>query len=214
MGGPQRVRVLRMTANGQIDPTLGGAGGLQVTLPFGGATYPQGTTAKLGENSFDAAGVMQRADGTLLFSGRVEAAEVELSDAGGEFIRWMSGFALAALGDSYQLDPTFNGVQPPRLSVRVLSRGLRASGVEVTLTSSDAAVAVVTVRGRGQTIARGTVPFLGKGQTVGRRTVRVPLTAVGRRQLHRGLLRISVTVQAADLAGNHTSAHASATLRA
>jgi len=214
MGGPQRVRVLRMTANGQIAPTLGGAGGLQVTLPLGGVTYPRGTIAKLDENSFTATGVMQRADGTLLFNGRVEAAEVELSDAGAEFIRWVSGFALAALGDSYQLDPTFNGVQPPRLSARVLSRCLRASGVEVTLTSSDAAVAVVTVRGRGQTIAHGTVPFFGKGQAVGRRTVRVPLTAAGRRQLHRGRLHITVTVHAADLAGNHTSAHASATLRA
>ncbi|HYB22611.1 MAG TPA: hypothetical protein VED41_02360 [Solirubrobacteraceae bacterium] len=210
--GPSRVRVLRLTASGQIDPTLGGAGGLSLRLPFGGGSYASGAIADLNDDSFFGIGVAQRADGTLLFNGRVEAAEVLLTEGGAEPIAWAPGFAIAALNASFELDATFNGAKPPRLTVRVLSTRTSAKGVMVRLTSSDAALAVVRITAAGQTVARGTVPFFGKGQTLTRRTLRIALTRAGRKFLHRPHLRIAVSVTAVDLAGNRTVARTATTI--
>ena len=76
-----------------------------MTLPFGGGSYAPGAIANLRENSFMPSGVIQRADGTLLFGGMVEANEAVPTDAGPETLAWVNGFALAALDHSFRLIP-------------------------------------------------------------------------------------------------------------
>ncbi|MGO8906790.1 MAG: hypothetical protein ACLQMH_14395 [Solirubrobacteraceae bacterium] len=214
---PTRARILRLTAAGQIDPTLGGPKGLTVTLPFGGGSYAPGAIANLRENSFMPSGVIQRADGTLLFGGMVEASEAVPTEGGPEPLAWVNGFALAALDHSYRLDTAFTGATRARVSVRVASTRLSKKRVAVALGSSGAAIAVVTVTAADQTIARGTVPLFSIERPINRRTARIPLTSVGRRLLRRinSWVRVRVTakVTAADLAANHPTARSSATLR-
>ena len=67
---PARVHIRRITASGQLDPTLGGAAGLWVTLPFGGGNYAPGTIASLHQNSFDPFGVIQDAEGACSSTAR------------------------------------------------------------------------------------------------------------------------------------------------
>ncbi len=208
------VRILRLGPTGQIDSTVGGSGGLLTMLPFGGGSYAPGSIANLRQNSFTPTGVIQRAAGTLLFNGWVGAAEQLPTEGGYELIAGTSGFALAALDDSYRLEPAFTGATRLRVAARVASTRLSSSGIAVRLRSSAAALSVVTVTSAGQIIARGSVAFFKLEKTVGLRTARIPLTAVGRRLLrrHRRVVTVRVSVSAADLAANHTTAHASATL--
>ncbi len=206
------VQITRLTAAGEIDPTLGGTSGLLLALPFGGGTYAPGTIANLHEDSLAPTGVIQRADGRLLFSGLLEASETIQTEGGPEPVAWFTGFALAALNSSYGLDTTFTGARPPRLTVRIRSTGLSPKGIAVQLGSSDAAIAVVTARAAGRTIAEGTVPFFSLDRTVTRQAARIPLTRAGRRLGHPRHLRVTVTVSSVDLAGNHLSAHASRVL--
>ncbi len=90
-------QIVRLTAKGQIDPTLGGPKGLLVSLPFGGGSYGPGGIADLTQNSFGPTGVTQRADGTLLFYGGVQASEARPTEGGEEVFASTAGFALAAL---------------------------------------------------------------------------------------------------------------------
>lgn|GEM_PF-2411921 len=216
-----RVRIRRITASGQLDPSLGGATGLWVTLPFGGGSYAPGTIADLHQNSFDPFGVIQDAEGGLLFNGQVWAEEAIPTDAGPELVAGIGGSGIAALDSSFKLDPAFDGATRARVGVRVTSTRLSPSGIAVRLSSSDAALSVVTITAGGQTIARGTVPFFASGnvpfftaRTLTRRTVRIPLTRAGRRlrRRHRPFVKIAVSVSAVDLAAGHSTAHASARL--
>ncbi len=218
---PARVHIRRITASGQLDPTLGGAAGLWVTLPFGGGSYAPGTIANLHQNSFDPFGVIQDAEGGLLFNGQVWAEEAIPTDAGPELVAGIGGAGIAALGSSFKLDPTFDGATRARVGVRVTSTRLSPSGIAVRLSSSDAALSVVTITAGGKTIARGTVPFFASStvpflteRTLTRRTVRIPLTRAGRRlrRRHRRYVKIAVSVSAVDLAAGHSTAHASAKL--
>lgn len=211
---PTRARILRLTPAGQIDQAPGGASGAFITLPFGGGAYRPGTIANLHQNSFTATGVIQRAGGTLIFNGRVEAAEELISEGGNEWVAGISGFALAALNPAYQLESTFTGTTKLRLAVRVTSTRLRSNGIAVRLRASHAALAVVTVTSAGKTIAKGTVPFFSIERTVGLQTTRIPLTGAGKRLLRQHKRRVTVTIEvsAADLAANHTTVRSSATL--
>ncbi|MGO9761277.1 MAG: hypothetical protein ACLP1Q_08465 [Solirubrobacteraceae bacterium] len=209
--GAYRVQLRRLTAAGQLDLALGGVAGLLRALPFGGETYAPGAIAPLRGNSFAPSGVIERADGTLLFSGSVEDSEAYVTEGGPEPVAWFTGLGLAALNSSFQLDPQFNASRPAQLTARVLSRHLTSNGISLALRSSGAALAVVTVRGAGKLIARGTVPFFSINQALARRTLRIPLTRAGKRMLGRRL-RIKVSVSAANLVAGHASAHTSATL--
>ena len=101
------------------------------------------------------------------------------------------------------------------------STRLSPSGIAVRLSSSDAALSVVTITAGGKTIARVTVPFFASStvpflteRTLTRRTVRIPLTRAGRRlrRRHRRYVKIAVSVSAVDLAAGRSTAHASAKL--
>ena len=212
--GNSSVSILRFSTGGQIDPATAGPEGLLVSLPFGGGSYAPHSIANLRHSSFSPSGVIQRANGSLLFNGQVEAAEEITSDAGSEWIAGISGFALAALDPSYRLERAFTAATPFRLTVRVVSTRLSANGIAVRVRCTHAALSVVTVRAAGQAIAKGTVRFFSLGKTIGLQTVRIPLTQAGKRLIrrHHGRLTITVRVAGADLAGNHTLAHTSATL--
>ena len=93
-----------------------------------------------------------------------------------------------------------------------MSTHLSNSGIVMRLTSSAAATAVVTATAAGTSLARGSVAFFAKGVLVRSRTLRIPLTRAGRAMLRRRCVRVSVTVNAADLAGSHTAARSAATL--
>jgi uncharacterized delta-60 repeat protein len=218
---PARVRIRRITASGQLDPSLGGAAGLWVTLPFGGGSYAPGTIANLHQDSFEPFGVIQDAEGGLLFNGQVWAEEAIPTDAGPELVAGIGGSGIAALDSSFKLDPTFDGATRARVGVRVTSTRLSSSGIAVRLSSSDAALSVVTITAGGQTIARGTVRFFASGnvpfftaRTLTRRTVRIPLTRAGQRlrRRHRPFVKLAVSVSAVDLAAGRASSHASARL--
>jgi uncharacterized delta-60 repeat protein len=208
-----RVRILHLTSTGQIEPAAGAPSGL-LTLPFGGGSYAPGRIADLHQNSFTPTGVIQRAGGTLLFNGSVEASEAFQTEGGPELVAGISGFALAVLDSSYRPDPAFTGVTRFRLAARVTSTRLTSNGIAVRLSSSHAAMSVVTVTAAGQIIARGTVPFFSMERTINVRTARIPLTRAGKRLLrrHRRFVNVAVRVAGADLAANHAAARTSARL--
>ena len=208
-----RVRIVRLTPAGQIDPTAGPPNGL-ITLPFGGGSYAPRTIANLHRNSFTPTGVIQRAGGALLFNGSVEASEAFPTEGGPELVAGISGFALAALGSSYRLEAAFTGATRFRVAAHVTSTRLTSNGIAVRLGSSHAALSVVTVTSAGRTIARGTVPFFSMEKTISRRTARIPLTRAGQRLVrrHRRFVNVVVSVAGADLAANHAAARTSARL--
>jgi uncharacterized delta-60 repeat protein len=209
-----RVRILRLTSTGLVDPTAGGANGLRVTLPFGGGSYAPRMIANLRQNSFTPTGVIQRAGGALLFNGSVEASEAFQTEGGSELVAGISGFALAALDSSYRLEAPFTGATRFRVAAHVKSTRLTSNGIAVRLGSSHAALSVVTVTAAGQIIARGTVPFFSMEKTISQRTARIPLTRAGQRLLrrHRLFANVAVSVAGADLAGNHAATRTSARL--
>jgi len=209
-----RVRILRLTSTGLVDPTAGGANGLLVTLPFGGGSYAPRTIASLRQNSFTPTGVIERAGGTLLFNGSVEASEAFPTEGGPELVAGISGFALAALDSSYRLEAAFTGATRFRVAAHVTSTRLTSNGIAVRLGSSHAALSVVTVTSAGQIVARGTVPFFSLEKTINQRAVRIPLTRAGQRLVrrHRRFVNVAVSVAGADLAANHVAARTSARL--
>ncbi len=211
--GPTSIRVTRFTASGQAEPSPGSPG-LVAALPFGGGTYEPGRVVSLSQESFEPSGVIQRADGSLLLSGFVGAAESYPTEAGPEELAWTYGLGLDALNVSYSPDLSFNGAPRAKVSVRVASTCLNPRGIAVKLTSSRATWAVVTVSALGRTIAKGTVPFFGRGQAVSNPLARIPLNRAGQalRRRHLQHVKLSVSVTAASLAGSRASARASATV--
>ena len=205
------VDIVRLTATGQIDTTLGGAAGLQVRLPFGGTTYAPGTIADLQQNSLEPYGVIQRTDRTLLFSGSVSGLEATPTEGGLQPVAWFNGLALAALGRSYRLDPTFNGAARPRVSVHVTGTQVTPAGIAVQVDSSDPAISVVTVTAHGKTIAKGSVPSFSNNKVMPRAPAAIQLTPAGKRIVGRRV-HVGVSVSTVDLAGNHTIARTAATL--
>lgn len=218
----RQEQILRIDAGGRIDPSVGGASGLQITQPFGGGEYRPGAIANLRQNSFQPDGVIQRRDGTLLFAGDAGAMEATYNEGGMDVTASAWGLGLAALDPSFAPDRSFGGASSLRLGARVVSTRLTANGIAVRITSPSAALSVTTVRALGRTIARGTVPLLVRSpadaysldNATTRVTARIPLTRAGRRLLrgHRPL-RAFVTVNAADIAGNRVAARASRLLR-
>ena len=211
--GASRVRVTRLAAGGQSEPGPGSPG-LLAALPFGGGTYAPGRVASFNQNSFEPNGVIQRANGTLLISGFVGAAQSYLTDAGPEDVSWTYGFGLAALTASYAPDRSFSGASPARVGVRVASTWMNPRGIAVRLSSSRATWAVVTLKALGRTIGKGTVPFFGRGQAVSDQLARIPLNRAGQSLLRRRLARVtvSVSVSAASLAGARVSSRTSAAI--
>ena len=207
------LRVTRLTAGGQVEPSPGSPG-MVTAAPFGGGTYQPGRVVSLSQNSFEPNGVIQRADGTLMVSGLVGATESFNTDAGPEDIAWIYSFGLAALNASFSPDPSFGGAPPTRVSVRVTSTRLNPRGVAVRLSSSRATFAVVTISALGRTIAKGTVPFFGRGEAVPIQLARIPLNRAGRALLCRHLAHVTVSVgiSASSLAGSRVGARTAARL--
>lgn len=211
--GPHLVQIRRLSATGKLDPALGGRRGLLRTLPFGGDFYARGTIASLRGNSFLPSGVIERANGSLLFSGIVGDEEAERTEGGVEPVAWFTGLGLAALNGRFQLDDSFAASRPPELTAHVLSRRLTPNGISLVLRASGAGMAVVTVHAAGKLIAQGTVAFFSINQAITERAVRLPLTRAGNEMLGKRLL-IEVKASAVNLVADRASAHASATLAA
>lgn len=213
--GSNRQQIVRVSPTGQVDPSLGGAGGLIVTLPFGGGRFEPGTIADLRQNGFSPSDVTPRSDGSLLFDGVVDAAQERYTNAGTDVLASAGGIGIAALNGSFAVDPSFRGASPLRLALTITSRRLTSRGLALALTSSGAALSVVTAKAGGRTIARATVPFLVKARSKTRtltthQHVRLALTPAGRRLVRRrGRVTVAVTMRATDLAGNRVTRRAS-----
>jgi len=208
-----RTRILTLSSAGSFSVALGGAGGLVLTLPpFAGGTFAPRTIANPHQNTFVGDGAIRRANGGLLFTGIVQTEEAIPTDAGPDTLRWDAGLALAALGPSYQAESSFTGSIRPHVTVAIRSTRLTGNGVAVRLSCSGPATAVVALTAAGSTLARASVAFFARGQAETYRSLRIPLTAAGRRLLHRRV-HLTAFVSAVDLAANHLTARASATLR-
>ncbi|HEX4110768.1 MAG TPA: hypothetical protein VHX88_21745 [Solirubrobacteraceae bacterium] len=195
------ARIVRLTAAGKIDRTLGGPNGLVVPLRFGGADYSVGHLAKLPSNTFSVGTATAAIDGQgrILIGGTVQiGAYVGEGEA-----TWLQQYAVARLKSSFRVDPSFGGPTPLRLSAALPAHPLAAKGVRMTLESSGAAVLDVAVRARGQVIAQGTIPCWAAGS----RTVTLGFTRAGRRLRHTRA-RMTVSVRGEDLAGNAARASA------
>jgi uncharacterized delta-60 repeat protein len=210
--GAADLNLVRLTADGQLDPTLGAGGSLAVGLPFGGADYAPNEIVSLDQKTFAAQGVIERADGGLLVSGSVEAVEAIPTEGGEEVVASDTGLAIAALDPSFKLDARFGTAAPPlRVAVHVTMTGLAPSGVVINLRTSDAALSHVRATAGGTLIAESMVPSFGAERPLRDVAALIPLNRAGKRLVgHR--VRIVVTVTTVDLAGNRASAHTARTL--
>ena len=189
------TRIVRFTAAGKIDATLGGPNGLVVPIPFGGTDFGVGGVAGLPSNTFSTliARVAQGPNGSVIIGGGVEIGAY----FGEGEATWLQQYAVARLTSSYQLDPSFGSRQPLGLTTGLPARTRVRGGLLVRVSSSQAAVTVVSVSTAGQVVAQGTVPWWSAGQ----RTIPIALTRAGRR-LIRGPHRLTVRFHGEDLAGN------------
>jgi uncharacterized delta-60 repeat protein len=203
------VVVVRLGADGRPDPVLGGDAGVAVRVGFGGGDLDSRSAGRVYQNTFDPSRlgtVAQRADRSLVLAGEVHV----VVRAGGASARFISRPAVAALTAGFTFDPTFGGSEILALGVRVPSQRV-GDGVNVSLRSSQPALARVRIRARRHTIARATVPLF----IAGAQQVKIPLTAYGRRALARHRrIRVRARAYARDLVGNTVQAVGDGTIRA
>jgi uncharacterized delta-60 repeat protein len=216
-GALSGVAIKRLTANGVVDPTLGGPSGLQLNLGFGGAdqlpfvgtVHPQSIVG-LAEDSFSGS-LLQRPDGSLIAVGGVSVFEPTPSQGTGTTI---SRFAAEALTTSFQADPSFGGpATPPRVRLRLPAQStasdIHAHNIQVTLTASEPGDALIVVKAAGRTVAQSLLPVL----RVGPNTLPVILTTSGLKWLRtHPRSRVTMTTEARDLLTNIARATATGRL--
>ncbi len=214
---PSALRVLRVAADGSLDPSLGGSTGVVVAPVFGGGASSVVSGGRprrippLGQDSFTAGPVAVRADGSYLAVGGVSVSESTVRGAG----RSVFDFAAAALTPDVTADAGFGG-RAKRLTLRLRiprqgAAGARSShAIIVGLDASVPGLARVTIRARGRVIARGVVAILGSGA----RDLRVGLSAAGSAALGGGgSVGVTASADGRDLVGASAHASASGTLR-
>jgi uncharacterized delta-60 repeat protein len=215
--GVPGVQVKRLTANGVVDPTLGGPNGIHVGLAFGGGdqlplfdTVKPQSVAGLHDNSFSG-GLLQRPDGSYIAVGEVSVVEQTGAGPGPTINR----FAVEALTPGFTADPSFGGPASGlrvRLSLPAQSTAtaIHRHNIRVMLTASEPGDARIVVRAAGRTLAQSLLPVL----SVGRSTLPVVLTTSGLKWLRaHPRSRVTMTTEARDLLTNTATATASGRLR-
>jgi uncharacterized delta-60 repeat protein len=211
------VRVTRLTASGDVDPTLGGPGGLQVGLAFGGAdqlpffgTVNPQSVAGLDQDSFSGT-VLQRPDGSYVAVGAVSVVETTGSGDGPSIDR----LAVEALTSAFKPDPSFGGPATAlrvRLAVPVQSAAtaIHRHQIRVTLTASQPGDARIVVRAGGHIVAQSLLPVL----RIGASTLPVVMTRSGLKWLRaHPRSRLSLTTEARDLLTSTATSTATGALR-
>ena len=170
-----RLQVQRVTRSG----TLGAAGMLSPALGGGIA----GTRLGIDQNSFRGA-LVARADGSYLAVGGLSVVRYT-----GEGSGFSAGYvAVAAYTPLLEPDTAFGGPQlPAQARVRAPRQRARSAAelrrVLIRVTTSGAGLVQLRVRdGRGRVLAQDVASVFAAGTT----TLRIPLTATGRRILRRG----------------------------
>jgi len=170
-----RLQLQRVTRGG----TLGAAGAL--TPAFGGGIASRRSGVE--HNSFRG-GLVPRADGSYLAVGGVSVVRYTGEGAG-----FSAGYvAVAAYTPLLEPDTAFGGPQvPAQARVRAPRQRARSAAelrrVLVRVTTSGAGLVQLRVRdGRGRVLAQDVASVFAAGTT----TLRIPLTATGRRILRRG----------------------------
>lgn len=217
VAGDGQVHIVRVAANGAVDPTVGGPAGLSLVLPFGGGSSSVLVSQRprplppLAQDSFRGGTFIQRPDGSFLSLGGVLVSQPTGEGTG----RSIFDFAAAALTPAFAPDPSFGGPAIPlRAALRVpAQRAVTARtrrGIRVVVSLSAPGLARVLVRAGGQAVARSVVPVFKAGPA----TLPVELTSYGDaflRGRHRVSLRVSATAR--DLLANTATATAGGALR-
>jgi uncharacterized delta-60 repeat protein len=197
--------VIRLLANGQPDPALGGAGGQIIKLVFGGLTMGEAGTgpgADFGESA------AETANGTIYLPGTVELA---FFNGGGTGFSntFVTHDAVAALTASLQRDTAF-GAHGANLRVRTRVIGVRGSSVLVQLSPSQAAAVSAKVTAGSTVIAQSRQILLYDEKPTAHG---LALTPSGKRRLQGGSrIHVKLAVTATALDGQTRTFHASATI--
>jgi uncharacterized delta-60 repeat protein len=211
------IEVKRLTANGVLDPTLGGPNGLPLKLAFGGAdqlpffgaVHPQ-SVAGLAQNSFSG-DLVPRPDGSYLAVGEVSVIETTGAGEGPTINR----FAVEALTPGFGPDTSFGGPATPlrgklALPNQSATTAIHRHNIRVTLTVSQPGDARIVIRAAGRIVAQSLLPVL----RVGANTLPVILTTSGLKWLRtHPRSRLSLTTEARDLLTNTATATATGSLR-
>jgi uncharacterized delta-60 repeat protein len=201
-----RPKVIRLSANGQPDPSFGGASGETLDLGFGGLTTGDGSVS--GGNDFgETATVLE--GGAIVLPGTVELAF--FNGGGSGFANtFVTHDAIAALTPELRRDAAFGESHPPlRVKARLL--GVRKRAVIVRLTPSQAASASAKVTAGGAVIAHGSRILLYDERS---RRHALALTRSGIRRLRAGgRVHVRLTVTATALDGQTRTFRVSATIR-
>jgi uncharacterized delta-60 repeat protein len=197
--------MIRLLANGQPDPALGGAAGQVINLGFGGLTTGEGGTGGGGDFGETAA---ETASGTIYLPGTVELA---FFNGGGTGFSntFVTHDAVGALTASLQRDTSF-GAHAANLRMRTRVIGVRGSSVLVQLAPSQAAAVSAKLTAGGTVLARGHQILLYDEKPTEHG---LALTSSGRGRLHAGAqTHVKLAVTATALDGQTRTFHASATI--
>ncbi|HWH10143.1 MAG TPA: hypothetical protein VG165_03380 [Solirubrobacteraceae bacterium] len=215
--GVPGVQVKRLTANGVVDPSLGGPNGIHVGLAFGGGdqlplfdTVNPQSVGGLDDDSFSGS-LLQRPDGSYVTVGEVSVVEQTGAGPGPTINR----FAVEALTPAFQPDPSFGGPATPlkvslKLPTPSAATAIHRHNIRVTLTASEPGDARIVVRAAGHIVAQSLLPVLAAGPG----TLPVVLTRSGLNWL-RGHphSRLRLSTEARDLLTSTATATGSGSLR-
>jgi hypothetical protein len=210
-GGRDLVLGIDRIAGGPHGPitviTYGSGASMTIPVPFSGGVAGFG----LGQEGFVPGRPFARADGSVVLPGGVAV----LSYTGDRQGDMHQEQAVLSLVPDQGLDPAFGGPRrAASLSLSIPPRSVagtvRTWALPVDVVASGLGLAQVTVRARGRVVGVTTAPVFQFGAW----TVRVPLTAGGRRALAgRHRVRVSVSAAFQDLVGAGATADGARTLK-
>lgn len=203
--GGDRPQVVRLLADGQPDPSFGGAGGKALNLGFGGLTTGDspGSGADFGETATELEG------GEIVLPGTVELAFFN-GGGSGQSNTFVTHDAIGALTSELRRDAAFGeSYAPLRMRMRVV--GVRKHAVLVQLRPSQAASVSAKAMAGGTVIARGSGILLYDEKSSQHA---LALTRSGMRLLRRGgRLRVRLIVTATALDGQTRTFQVSTMIR-
>ena len=177
--------------------------GQPVTFTYTGDADPDGTLASWkwdldGDGAFETTTPAGAATTTYATPRTVTVRMYAIDDSGEASATAEQAVTIAAAGSagSGGSGSSGGGASGSRDTTAPRATLVRLSGLKLSFRSSERASATATLRARGKTLARGSAK-------AGTTTIRLRLTAAGRRVLHRGhRLRVTLTLTLRDTSGN------------
>jgi plastocyanin len=177
--------------------------GQPVTFTYTGDADPDGTLASWrwdldGDGAFETTTPAGAATTTYATPRTVTVRMFAIDDSGEASATAEQAVTIAAAGSagSGGSGSSGGGASGSRDTTAPRATLVRLSGLKLSFRSSERASATATLRARGKTLARGSAK-------AGTTTIRLRLTAAGRRVLHRGhRLRVTLTLTLRDTSGN------------